>query len=375
MGTAVLATGLFLAGCGSNGSSPPQGSANHPGTVNNSPQAQGTAPAGGTFKIGAILSFTGPYAPLSDSIRNGFNLYVQQHHGMLGNEKVEVKYEDDQLDPQVALRKYRQLVDGDKVNVLMGPISSAVLYALRDQVEKDHILLIDPNAAANDLSWKQKSPYVIRVSQSNWQNGANAAAYFEQHVGKRAVTVASDFVAGKEEIDSFKKAFQQAGGTVIKEEYPKLGTNDFGAYLTDIANQKPDLVYCFLAGTDAVNFVKQYKQFGLQGKIPLTGSLELGDALVTGPTGDAAEGILASVPYTPQLNNPVNQQFVQAYEAAYHQPPNIFSMDGYDSAQVLDAALKKAGSDKTADLVKALQGITLDSPRGPITIDPKTNNP
>ncbi|MCL6593623.1 MAG: ABC transporter substrate-binding protein [Alicyclobacillus sp.] len=371
-GVALVASSLILAGCGSAGTS--GNSSSSAGGGNNAVTAN-SGGAAGTFKVGVILSFSGTFAPLSESIRNGFNLYLQQHNNMLGNYKVEVKYEDDQADPQVALRKYRQLVDGDKVNVLLGPISSAVAYALRDQVDKDHMLLIDANAAANDLSWKQKSDYVYRVSFSNWQNGSNAAAYFEKNLGKKAITVASDYAAGKEEIAAFKAAYEKAGGTVVKEIYPKLGTTDFGAYLTDIANQKPDMVYCFLAGTDAINFVQQYKQFGLQGKIPLAGSLELGDPLVTQPAGDAANGIVASVPYTPQLNNPVNQAFVKAYENAYHSEPNVFSVEGYDSAQVLAAALQKAGDTKSDDLAKALQGITIDSPRGPITLDPTTHNP
>ncbi|MCL6592618.1 MAG: ABC transporter substrate-binding protein [Alicyclobacillus sp.] len=371
---AVAACAFALAGCGSTGGSNSGGG--NAAKSTNSATAGVSASSAGTLEIGGLLTFTGPYAPLGDSIRKGIDLYLKQHNNTLGNYKVDIKYEDDQFDPQVALRKYRQLVDGDKVSVVIGPISSAVAYALRDQVNKDHILLIDANAAANDLSWQQKSPYVYRVSLSNWQNGSNAAAYFLQHLGKKAVTVTMDYAAGKEEVAAFKQAFQKAGGTVVKEIYSKMGTTDFGPYLADIANIKPDFVYIFESGNDGINFIKQYQQFGLKGKIPLAGSAEAGDPLVTDPVGQAADGIIASVFYTPELDNPINKQFVQAYENEYHQEPNFFSVEGYDSAQLLDQALKKAGSSKPDDLVKALQqGITLDSPRGPITIDPKTNNP
>ncbi|WP_288008784.1 ABC transporter substrate-binding protein [Kyrpidia sp.] len=360
---AASALSLALTACGGTTS-----------TGTQSPQGTSTS-SSDTLKVGMILSATGTFAPLTESIRNGFQLYLDQHNGMLGGRKVEIKFEDDQEDPQVALRKYRQLVTSDKVDILVGPISSAVAYALRDGVEKDKIVLIDPNAAANDLSWKQKSDYIYRVSFSNWQNGSSVAKYIAQNIGKSAVTIAPDYPAGREVIQAFKAAFEASGGKVVKELYPKLGTNDFATYLTTIAQTKPDVVYSFETGSDGIRFVKQYADFGLKGKIPLTGTLELGDNLILDPAGDAAEGIISGVLYTPWLENNVNQTFVTSYQKKYNKLPNIFAVDGYDAAQVIDLAITKAGSTRSDDLIKVLKGISFNSPRGPVTIDPKTNNP
>ncbi|BCJ88212.1 ABC transporter substrate-binding protein [Effusibacillus dendaii] len=335
----------------------------------------GSSASSQPVKIGVILSFTGTFAPLSESIKNGMELYFEQHNNSISNQKVEIKYEDDEGNPQVALRKYRQLVDSQKVDMLVGPISTPVLYALRDQIEKDKIVLIDANAAADDMSWDKKSDYVYRVSFSNWQNGSAGAKYFAEHVGKKAFVAGPDYPAGHENAEAFKAAFKAAGGTVVEEAYPKLGTNDFAAYMTQIAKANPDFVYAFATGTDGIRFVQQYKQFGLAGKVPLTGPLELGDELITGPAGDAAQGILAAVTYFPNLDNDVNKKFVQSYKAKYGKNPNVFSVQGYDSAQIIDAAIQKAGSKKSEDLIKVLKGISFDSPRGRITIDPKTNNP
>jgi branched-chain amino acid transport system substrate-binding protein len=328
-----------------------------------------------TIKIGLILSATGTFAPLTESIRNGFDLYLEEHDGKLGGKKVEIKFEDDEANPQVALRKYRQLVDSEKVNFLVGPISSAVAYALRDEVEKDKIILIDANAAANDLSWDKKSDYIYRLSFSNWQNGSSAGKYLANEVGKTAIALAPDYPAGKEVIGAFKAAFEAAGGKVVKEVYPKLGTNDFAPYITEAAQEKPDLVYTFFAGSDGIRFVQQYNDFGLKGKIPLAGTMEFGDQLIIEPTGDGTEGIYSGIVYSPWLENDENKKFVEAYEEKFGKLPNTFAVDGYDSAQVLDKAISKAGNIKTEDLIKALKGISFDSPRGPIAIDPKTNNP
>lgn len=327
------------------------------------------------IKIGFILSDSGTFAPLSENIKNGFKLFLEQNGMKIGDREVELIFEDDEANPQVALRKYKKLVGSDKVDFLVGPISSSVVYALRDEVDKDKVILIDANAAANGISWEQKSDYVIRASFSNWQNGSSAGAYVAGNIGKNAVVLAPDYPAGKEVTSGFKAAFEAAGGSVVKEIYPKLGTNDFATYLTDISQTNPDVVYAFFTGSDGIRFVKQYSEFGLKGKIPLTGPMEFGDLLVVEPAGEAAEGIVAGIIYSPWIENEENKKFVEGYEKMFNKLPNSFSVQGYDSALIIDKAIREAGSVDTEAVVKALKGITFDSPRGPITIDPKTNNP
>lgn len=172
-----------------------------------------------------------------------------------------------------------------------------------------------------------------------------------------------------------KKLLKLLGGKVVKEIYPKLGTNDFATYLTDVAQVKPELVFTFMTGSDGIRFVQQYNDFGLKGKIPLSGPMEFGDQLILEPTGEAAEGIISGILYSPWLENEENKKFVEAYQEKYGKLPNTFSVGGYDSAKVIDIAIKEAGSTNAEDLIKVLKGISFDSPRGPITIDPKTNNP
>lgn len=237
LSASILATVLVLSGCGGNaGGDKPAASQPATGAGND------------TVKIGVLLSQAGTFAPLAESVKNGFELYLDEHNQKLGNRKVEVKYEDDEANPQTALRKYRKLVSSDKVDIMVGPLSSSVAYALRDEVEKDKMVLIDPNAAADDLSWEKRSDYIYRISLSNWQNGTSASAYIAKNVGKTAVTLAPDYPAGHEEISAFKAGFEAAGGKVVKELYPKLGTTDYATFMTEIAQTKPDLVYVFFVG-------------------------------------------------------------------------------------------------------------------------------
>jgi branched-chain amino acid transport system substrate-binding protein len=330
----------------------------------------------GPIRIGALLSFSGPFAPIAESIQNGMDLYFEQNENMIGDQQVEVLYEDDEGDPQAAIRKYRQLLDRDQANVLVGPISSSVALALVEPVTRDEAILIDANAAANDLSWSQKSDYIYRVSFSNWQTGHAPAAYISENVGKTAFALAPDYPAGQEVIAAFKAAFEEAGGSVVGESYPQLGANDYATYLTEATQAGPELVFAFFAGADAIRFVQQYQEFGLKDQIPLTGGQEFGDLLVTQPAGEDAEGIISAVPYSPfDMSRETNRSYVEDYQAKYEKLPDLFSVNGYDSAQVITQAVQEAGSTEPGDLIEVLKGISFESPRGPVTLDPNTNNP
>ena len=159
---------------------------------------------------------------MAEDIQNGLELFFEERDYQIGNYKVEIKYEDDEADPQVALRKYSQLKNSENIDILVGPIPSNVLYALRDQVDQDKMLLIDANAAADGISWDQKSDYIYRVFMSNWQAGHAAGSYFAE-VGKNAIVIAPDYAAGHEVVEAFKAAYTANGGTIIEELWSDQG--------------------------------------------------------------------------------------------------------------------------------------------------------
>lgn len=374
----ALAMALVLVGCSSSETSQSgQNETPNNGATEEQPEETGDSngeEATDTLKIGVLLSFTGNFAPLAEDIQNGLELFFEERDYQIGNYKVEIKYEDDEADPQVALRKYNQLKNSENIDILIGPIPSNVLYALRDQVDQDKMLLIDANAAGDAISWDLKSDYIYRVFMSNWQVGHASGTHFAD-VGKTAVVIGPDYAAGHEVIDAFKAAYTANGGTIIEELWNDLGTNDFASYLTQIAQANPDIVYAVQAGTDAVRFMQQYKQFGLGDKIPLTAWHEFGMSLNVDPAGDAALDVLTAINYAPTLDNEVNKKFVEAYKAKYNETPSVFSVEGYDSGQIIAQAIEQTGTKDTEELIKVIKGMTFESPRGTIVLDEKTNNP
>ena len=129
----------------------------------------------------------------------------------------------------------------------------------------------------------------------------------------------------------------------------------------------------FYAGGEAISFVKQYGSFDLKEDLPLYGSGFVTSPLYVAAEGDAAVGVIASLHYVPTVDNELNTKFVETYKAAQDKAPSEFTIQGYDAAKALMAAIDSGASDR-ASIAEALRGLTFDSPRGPVEIDAATNN-
>jgi branched-chain amino acid transport system substrate-binding protein len=198
-----------------------------------------------------------------------------------------------------------------------------------------------------------------------------------KHVSKDVFLAAPNYQAGKDMMNAFKETFVAAGGKVVAEDYPKLGETDYAPYLTKIRQSGAKAVFAFFSGTDAVNFVKQYDQFGLKQSIKLTGAGFLTEPDVLPAQGKAALGVITGHFYTPVLDNPTNQRFVKEFQAKFGgKMPDGFACQGYDTAEVIVRALK-AVNGNTQDkekLVDVIAKSEFDSPRGRFRFDPKTHN-
>lgn len=365
----LIALLSVMTACGNNG-----GGATASSNNENPAAKQPVADNSKSVKVGVLLTFSGPFAAVGEGLKRGMELYFDLNNHMVGGRKVELIYEDDENNPQVALRKYHKLVDDDNIDLLIGMTTSTTLYALRDQVDSDKKPLIVANAGGNESSWGRKSDYIFRAASSNYQQGAAISEYIAKNVGKKAYVVSFDNPAGYEQSEAFKSAYEAAGGQVLQMEFPKVGTNDFAGYMTQIAQAKPDVVYNMGPSTDGMRFAVQFKEFGLKDKMALISTVPTD--LATAPEMIAAlDGVYGIKIFNETLDNPATKKFTEAFKKKYPNiPPNVEIM-GYDSAMLADKAVEKAGSIKAGDLIHVMKNISIDSPRGKFTMDPKTNNP
>jgi branched-chain amino acid transport system substrate-binding protein len=332
---------------------------------------------GAPVKIGVVLPYSGVYAVLGESITQAMELVFARENWTVAGRKIEMIKEDDEMQPPVGIRKTEKLIDSDKVDILTGPVHSGILMGMRDKVHNSKTILIVSNAGADAISRGRCSKWIFRASFSNWQPNQPMGGWVAKNLSKEVFLTAPNYQAGKDMMDAFKETYLPAGGKVVGEDYPKLGETDYAPYLTKIRQSGAKAVYAFYSGTDAVNFVKQFDQFGLKQTIKLAGAGFLTEPDVLPAQGRSALGVITGHFYTPLLENPTNQAFVRDFRAKFGgKMPDGFACQGYDTAETIVRALK-ATSGNTQDkdkLVAAIEKTEFESPRGPFRFDPKTHN-
>jgi branched-chain amino acid transport system substrate-binding protein len=328
--------------------------------------AKTTAP----LKVGEILPLTGVFAAPAKYMEDGLNLYLKQHDDMLGGRKVDLILVDDTGQPAVSVTQLRKLVEEDHVDVIFGVLSAASGAALVPYLNEHKVPAVYPIVSTNDLTQRTISPYVARTGWTSSQPTHVLADYAYKVLGYRKVaTIAYDFSFGWESIGGFVDTFQQDGGKVVKEIWNPIVTSDYSPYLSALPRDV-DAVVCSYSGSAAVNFIRQYKAFGL--KMPLICQGNTTDESTLDATGPSALGIVTALHYSAALDTPANKAFVKAYEAAYGHEPSYYAEGAYVGAEFLDKGLAAVQGDTSdgAALVKAIRSVSLpDAPRGPITMD------
>ena len=330
-----------------------------------------------TIKIGTLLPYSGVYTVLGEEITNAMILAFDEIDNTIHGKRIELLKGDTEVKPNIALQKARKLISSDKVDALVGPVSSSVALAIRNLVVQSKTPLIIPNAGANVLTGEKCSKFITRISFSNYQINAPMGTWLAESGVKSAFLLAPDYAAGKEMMSAFKTKFVEAGGKILGEEYtPFRKTKDFGPYLARVKNSGAEAVYVFYAGGEAINFIKQAHSFGLGDVMKLTGAGWTTSPLFIPAQKEAAIGFIGSLNYVPSIDTEENKNFINAYKEKFDKFPSEFAVQGYDSAKVLIKAIQSLSGDVSDKnkLAEAISSISITGPRGPLTIDPKTNN-
>ncbi len=301
------------------------------------------------LKIGVVSVLTGPAASLGQQVRDGFQLAVDQNGGKLGGVPVQITVIDDELKPDVAVGKVRSFVEGGKVDFVVGPVFSNILGAIAKPVLDSGAILISPNAGPSTMAGKACHQNFFVTSYQNDQVHEVLGKYAQDQNYKKAYIIAPNYQAGKDSLAGFKRYFK---GEILDEVYVPLNALDFSAELAKIASSKPDVVFAFLPGGLGVNFVKQWSQAGLTGKVPFLSAFTVDESTLPAQQ-DAAVGMFGGMTWAPNMDNPQTKTFVSAYEAAYKIVPGSYAQQAFDAALLIDSAVKAAGGTADKDKLRA----------------------
>jgi branched-chain amino acid transport system substrate-binding protein len=320
------------------------------------------------FKLGLLTVKTGPLAQGGIQMEQGVLTYLKEKNYTMGGRKVDFVSADTGGNPAGTKTKAQELVERDKVDVILGPLAAFELYAINDYIREQKVPTLSL-AAADDLTQRRPNPFLLRASATSSQAMQPMGHYAATELKlKRAVTVVEDFAFGYEQMGGFQAAFQQDGGCVVNKLWPPLVTPDYTPYVAQISGC--DVVCQGFAGSNPLRFMKQYASAGLKYQV-VTGETGADDALLKS-FGEEAVGLISCSPYTLDLDNDGNQRFVSEIMKGYDVVPGFYAAGLYVNCQVVDAALKASNGDANdkEKLMAALKAVSLtDTPRGPIKFD------
>jgi branched-chain amino acid transport system substrate-binding protein len=337
-----------------------------------------SAQAQETIKIGLIAPFSGPFADYGKQMEGGIKAYMKQHGDTVAGKKIEIIAKDTTGPvPEVAKRLAQELVVRDKVDFLAGfgltPEALAVA-PIAEQAKKPMIIM---NAATSVIT--TKSDYIARVSMTLPQISAPMGTWANKNGIKKVVTLVADYGPGIDAESAFKKEFMAGGGQVTEALRVPLRNPEFAPYIQRIKDAKPDAVFIFVpAGEQSVAFMKGYRERGLaEAGIKVIATGDLTDDHVLPAMGDSVLGVITTFHYSAAHNSPENKTFLKFFKETNPSAgrPNFMAAAAYDGMHAIYEVSKKLNGKIEGDkAMAALKGMKINSPRGPITIDPATRD-
>ncbi len=323
------------------------------------------------LRVGFLTVRTGPLAAGGRQMEEGIQLLLKQRNYAFAGRKVDIIFADTAGQPALAKTKTQELIERDKVAVIIGPLATFEALAIDDYMLQAKVPLITPTSAAqNDLAQKKQSDYVVHVYGTAAQPMHALGEYAAKTLGlKRIAMIADDFTYGHEGAAGFHRVFEEDGGRIVQKLWPALNAPDYGSWVGQLKTNV-DGVYAGFAGSNPLRFLRAYKEYGL--KAPVLGNPTLVDEGILKNMGDEALGVYSASWYAVDRDAPDNKQFVEAIQAEYKVTPGFYTAGTYTAGLWLEEAMKKIKGkfeDKAA-FVRALHEVRLKSgPMGPIRLD------
>jgi branched-chain amino acid transport system substrate-binding protein len=332
----------------------------------------GAVQAQEAVRVGFLTVNSGALAAGGRQMEEGIKLFLKERNGRLAGRQIELIVADTAGVPANTRSKTQELVERNKVHVVIGPLAAFEALAINDYIQQAQVPIISPSAAAEDLTQRRLNPWFVRAVSTSAQPVHALADYAAKTLGyKRIAIIADDFAFGHEMSAGFQRVFEENGGKVVQKLWPPLNVADYGSYIAQI-NTKVDAVFAGFAGANGLRFLKQYNEYGMKGRIPVLGHMTTVDEGILKNMGDEALGVISAGWYSAALESPANAKFVSAVRAEYKADPGYYTMGAYLAGIFLEKAMEKVQGkieDKDA-FMKALRSLDLpETPLGPVKID------
>ena len=320
------------------------------------------------FKLGLLTVKTGPLAQGGIQMEQGVITYLKHANYTFAGRKVDFISADTGGNPAGTKTKAQELIERDKVDVILGPLAAFELLAISEYIAQQKVPMLSL-AGAEDITQRKPNPYFLRPSACSSQAMHPMADFAAKELKlKRVVTISEDFAFGYEQMGGFQQTFEELGGKIVNKLWPPLVTPDYTPFVAQIGDC--DGVCQGFAGSNPLRFMKTYASAGL--KYPVVTGETGGDDALMRSFGDEAIGMYSSCPYTLDYESDSNKRFVAAMQKDYGVDPGFYAAGLYVATETVAAGLEKAGgkSDDKEAFVKALRSVELkDTPRGPIKYD------
>lgn len=322
-----------------------------------------TTQAADAVKIGYLTTLSGPGAAVGQEIRDGFSLALKLSGDKLGGLPADVTMADDQQNPEHARQTAERFIKKDKVDILTGVVFSNVLLPILPMVLASDTVMISPNTGPDDYAGAKCHRNFFVASWQNEDIPQASGKFATERKFNRIALIAPNYPGGRESLGGFKREYK---GEVVEEIYSKLGQLDYSAELAMLRASKADAVFFFLPGGMGVNFIKQFDAAGLGKQMALLAPGFSADEDTIKAVGASLVGAYNASHWAADLPNPENRKFVEEFRKAYGRTPSMYAAQGYDTAMMVDAAVRKIGGkveDRDA-LRKALRAADFKSVRG-----------
>jgi branched-chain amino acid transport system substrate-binding protein len=289
-----------------------------------------------SVKIGFVSTFSGPTAVIGNDMRNSFELGLDHTGRKMGGLPVEVIYENDEQRPDVGRQKTEKLIQSDRVNFVVGYIWSNVLLASLKPVIDSQTFLISANAGPHQIAGSLCSPFFFSTSWQNDQTPQAMGHYMNQKGVKTLYLIGPNYAAGKDMLGGVTSTYR---GKIVGEDLTRWPDQlDFSAELSKVRNTKPEAVFVFYPGAAGVQFLNQYSQSGLRGKIPLYTAFTI-DSITLPLQKDLALGVPGAQHWVNDLPNAANKKFVADFRAKHKTTPSFYGAQSYDAALLVNSAV------------------------------------